>query len=89
MYRSPASVVSSGDELAAISWVIAENLGPGSWELYPMTFHITMENGCTNSVIDGCASTTAPGPRYPEDFPLPVEYTCSGDTVIVKFSEVP
>lgn len=88
-YRSSASVTSSGDELAAISWIVAENFGPGSWEYYPMTFHISMEEGSTNSMIVGCISTTVPGSRFPEGFPMPSEYACSGDTVYIKFSEVP
>jgi len=89
MYRSPASVISSGDELAAISWIMADNLGQGSWELYPMTFTITTGSGRTSSVISGCIPATPPGLRYPADFPPPVEFTCTGSTISIKFGEVP
>lgn len=89
MYRAPASVISSGDELTAVSWALASRLGQGTWEFFPMTFRISTENGETSSVISGCITAEPPGDRLPEGIPFPVEYSSSGDTVTVIFAEVP
>lgn len=89
LFRSPANTVRSGNELSAISWVLAENRGEGSWKLYPMTINVEIGDKITFARIENCGETVPPDCRLPEQIPFPIDYIQTGNTVSIIFSEVP
>ncbi len=89
LFRSPANTVRSGNELSALSWVLAENAGEGSWELYPVTITVEIGNLVTSARIENCGKTVPPGRGLPDNIPFPVDYTQTGNSVSIIFSEVP
>jgi hypothetical protein len=89
LFRSPPSTRRTGNELAMLSWIIAESQGEGSVELFPITMSITIENGCTSSFIENCGKTVPPDLRLQEGIPFPLDYRQVGNDVTIVFSEVP
>ena len=89
MFRSPANTVKSGNELSAISWLLAEHEGEGSWKLYPLTITIEIGEFVTFASIENCGTTTPPDLRLNEKIPFPLDYTQTDNTVSIIFSEVP
>ena len=89
LFRSPANTVRSGNELAALSWVLAENKGSGSWELYPMTITVEIGERVTRARIENCGNTVLPNLELPDRIPFPFDYTQTDNTVSIIFSEVP
>ncbi|MCP4647850.1 MAG: hypothetical protein GY852_09005 [bacterium] len=89
LFRTPANTVRNGDELAALSWVLAESRGDGCWQLYPMIITVEIGEMVTSARIVNCGKTTPPGPRIPEGIPFPLDYVQGGNNVTIIFSEVP
>lgn len=89
LFRSPANTVRSGNELSALSWLLAENKGEGSWELYPMTITVEIGELVTFATIENCGTTVPPDSRLPEQIPFPLDYAQTEGTVSIIFSEVP
>ena len=89
LFRSPANTVRSGNELSALSWVLAESKGEGKWELYPMTITVEIGELVTFATIVNCGRTAPPDMRLPEQIPFPLDYTQTDGTVSIIFSEVP
>ena len=89
LFRSPANTVRSGNELSALSWVLAESKGEGTWALYPMTITVEIGELVTFATIVNCGRTVPPDMRLPEHIPFPLDYTQADGTVSIIFSEVP
>lgn len=89
LFRSPANTVRSGNELSALSWVLAVNRGEGSWQLYPMTITVEIGEMVTFARIENCGRTSAPDRELPEQMPFPLDYTQTDNTVSIIFSEIP
>jgi len=89
LFTAPANSVRSGNELCALSWLLAENRGDGSWEVFPMT--ITVETGelVTFATVENCGTVSPPNNRLPVGIPFPLDYTQSNGTLTIIFSEVP
>lgn len=85
LFRSPANTVRTGDELTALSWVIAQRKGASSLELFPFTISITVENGIVSSFIENCGKTVPPGPGLPNGIPFPSDYSQLGNNVSIVF----
>jgi len=89
LFRSPANTVRSGNELSTLSWTLAESRGEGRWELYPMIITVEIKELVTLTRIENCGKTVPPNLRLPEHIPFPLDYTQTGNTVFIVFSEVP
>jgi hypothetical protein len=89
VFRAPATAVRDGDELIAVSWMMAETLGPGYWEIFPMSFTISFDEGSVISAVSGCGSTSSPGRHQDQSIPVPVVYLQSGDIVLIQFDRIP
>lgn len=89
MFRKPASTIRSGDELSALSWLLAVHRGQGEWHFYPLCFNISFEDGRTVSLIDGSGTTTSPGLRPVEDIPVPESYTVTDAGIEIVFHRIP
>jgi len=89
LFSAPANSVRSGNELCALSWILAKNRGSGSWEVFPMT--ITVETGelVTFATVENCGTVSPPDNRLPAGIPFPLDYTHNNDTLTIIFSEVP
>ncbi|MCK5035204.1 MAG: hypothetical protein KAS73_04860 [Candidatus Sabulitectum sp.] len=89
LFRSPANSIRSGNDLSAISWILAEQRGEGSWDIYPITITVDIGEMVTFVTIENCGRTTLPNRRLPDEIPFPLDYTETDGTVSIIFSEVP
>jgi len=89
LFDAPANAARSGNELCTLLWILAENRGNGSWEIFPMT--ITVETGelVTFAAVENCGTVSLPDNRLPPDIPFPLDYTQNNGTLTIIFSEVP
>ncbi len=89
IFRNSVSTIRNGNELAAISWLLAEHSGSGSYSVYPLLFRIDADSTGVLSVIEGSPSTIPPSPPLPEGVPFPLQYTQQGSEITIRFREVP
>ncbi|PIE53024.1 hypothetical protein CSA37_03690 [Candidatus Fermentibacteria bacterium] len=89
LFRNSVSTIRSSNELTAISWLLAEHYGSGSYSVYPLVFNIDADSTGVLSVIQGSPSTIPPSLPLPEGVPFPLQYTQQGSAITIRFREVP
>ncbi len=89
LFRAPANTVISGDGLTTLAWLLAEDGGSGTWEMYPITISTEVGEMVTFAEITNCGKTLRPSSRLPEQIPTPLDYVQNGNNVKIIFSEVP
>jgi len=89
LFRAPTNTVITGDGLATLAWLLAEDSGSGTWEIYPLTISTEVGEMVTFAEITNCGKTLPPSSRLPEQIPTPLDYVQNGNNVKIIFSEVP